>query len=466
MGAGVFKVQPGAVLDGFTIEELLHIGGMAKLWRVSHPGHDGALLMKVPMMREGDDPAAIVSFEMEQMILPRLDGPHVPRFIANGDFSVQPYLVMERVIGTSLLPMLERLPLPADELSVLGARIANALADLHRQHVVHLDVKPSNILLREDGHIVLIDYGLARHMQLPDLMHEEFRLPYGTAPYMAPEQVMGNRNDFRSDQFALGVLLYFFATGTRPFGDPQTLGGLKKRLWRDPPPPRALRPDLPPALQEIILRCLEVNPANRYPGMSHLAADLSDPASVVLTARAEKVRRDPWLAAFRRRFDMPDQFHGKPQAALQRLSQAPIVVVAIDLSEGSESLAQALRLTVRRQLDNAPQARVACVNVIKTHRIALDSSLDEEGRNKRAHRLAQLRQWAAPLGDVALTCHVFEAVSPAEAILDYVRANPVDHIVMGARAASTLRTLLGTVSGQIAAHAPCTVTVVRERVAS
>ena len=466
MTTAVFKLQPGAVLDGFTIEERLHMGGMATLWRVSHAEHDGPLLMKVPMMREGDDPAAIVGFEMEQMLLPRLDGPHVPRFIASGDFSVQPYIVMERVTGTSLLPMLERLPLPADELAALGARIAGALADLHRQHVVHLDVKPSNILMRPDGHIVLIDYGLARHMQLPDLMHEEFRLPYGTAPYMAPEQVMGNRSDFRSDQFALGALLYFFATGTRPFGDPQTLKGLKKRIWRDPEPPRHLRPDLPPALQDIILRCLEVNPANRYPNMAHLAADLADPANVALTARAEKPRRDPWLDAFKRRFDTPDFLHAKPQAALQRLAQSPIVVVAIDLSEGAEALSQALRLTVRRLLDNAPQARVACVNVIKTHRIALDSSIDDAGRNKHAHRLAQLRQWAAPLGDIALTCHVFEAVSPAEAILDYVRANPVDHVVMGARAASTLRTLLGTVSGQVAAHAPCTVTVVRERVSA
>ena len=75
---------------------------------------------------------------------------------------------------------------------------------------------------------MLIDYGLAHHRELPDLMQEEFRLPYGTAPYMAPEQVMGIRSDPRSDLFALGALMYFFATGTRPFGDPQKLKGLKQ----------------------------------------------------------------------------------------------------------------------------------------------------------------------------------------------------------------------------------------------
>ena len=461
--AAPFKLQPGATLDGYTIGEMLHEGGMAQLWGVAHPDIAGPLLMKVPKMRDGDDPAAIVGFEMEQMILPRLSGPHVPHFHANGDFTVQPYIVMERVPGASLLPMLKRLPLSFEEVASLGARIATALADLHRQHVVHLDIKPSNILLREDGTVVLIDYGLARHLQLPDLMAEQFRLPYGTAPYMAPEQVQGERSDFRSDQFALGALMYFFATGTRPFGDPQRMSGLKRRLWRDPVPPRALRPDLPRAMQEIILRCLEVEPARRYPSAAQLALELSDPESVALTTRAEKLKRDPFSAVLKRRFNPDPRPPADPQAALQQLAQAPIIAVAIDLSEGSQALADALRLTVQRLLDNTPQARVACLNVIRTKLLALDATNDEDGRNRHVQRLVQLRHWAAPLAGAAVTCHVLEAVSPADAILEYVRENQVDHVVMGARAASTLRSLLGSVSGQVAANAPCTVTVVRNR---
>ncbi len=461
--AAPFKLQPGATLDGYTIGEMLHEGGMAQLWGVTHPDIAEPLLMKAPKMRDGDDPAAIVGFEMEQMILPRLSGPHVPRFYANGDFSVQPCIVMERVPGTSLLPMLKRLPLPCAEVALIGARIATALADLHRQHVVHLDIKPSNILFREDGTAVLIDYGLARHLQLPDLMAEQFRLPYGTAPYMAPEQVQGERSDFRSDQFALGALMYFFATGTRPFGDPQRMSGLKRRLWRDPVPPRALRPELPKAMQEIILRCLEIEPARRYPSAAQLALELSDLESVALTARAQKLKRDGFSAVLKRRFNPDPRPPSKPQAALQQLAQAPIIAVAIDLSEGSQALADALRLTAQRLLDNAPQARVACLNVIRTKLLALDAASDEEGRNKHVQRLVQLRHWAAPLAGAAVTCHVLEAVSPADAILEYVRENQVDHLVMGARAASTLRSLLGSVSGQVAAHAPCTVTVVRNR---
>lgn len=461
--AAPFRLQPGVSIDGYSVGEMLHEGGMAQLWDVTHPEIEGPLLMKAPKIRDGDDPAAIVGFEMEQMILPRLSGPHVPRFYANGDFSVQPYIVMERVPGASLLPMLKRLPLPFDEVASIGARIATALADVHRQHVVHLDIKPSNILFREDGTAVLIDYGLARHLQLPDLMAEQFRLPYGTAPYMAPEQVKGCRSDFRSDQFALGALMYFFATGVRPFGDPQRMSGLKRRLWRDPIPPRAMRPELPKAMQEIILRCLEIEPARRYPSAAQLALELSDLESVTLTARAGKLKRDPLGVVLKRRFNPDPSPSPEPQAALQQLAQAPIIAVAIDLSEGSQSLADALRLTVQRLLDNAPQARVACLNVIRTRLLALDAASDEDGRNKHVQRLVQLRHWAAPLTGANVTCHVLEAVSPADAILEYVRENQVDHVVLGARAESTVRKLLGSVSGQVAAHAPCTVTVVRNR---
>ncbi len=156
--------------------------------------------------------------------MPRLSGPHVPKFVAAGDFAVQPYIVMERIAGKSLLPRLKKLPLPYAEVADLGVKIATALDALHRQHVVHLDIKPSNIVLRPSGEAVLLDYGLSHHEQLPDLMQEEFRVPFGTAPYMSPEQLKGIRSDPRSDQFALGVLLYFFSTGVRPFGEGETLG--------------------------------------------------------------------------------------------------------------------------------------------------------------------------------------------------------------------------------------------------
>jgi eukaryotic-like serine/threonine-protein kinase len=460
------RLAPGMEIDGFRLVDMVHKGGMARLWSVTRGDLPFPALMKVPMMGAGDDPAAIVSFEMEQMILPRLAGPHVPQFVANGDFATHPYIIMERIAGQSLYPMLNALPRPLDELAALGAKVAIALDSLHRQHVVHLDLKPSNIMFRQSGEAVLIDYGLARHTQLPDLMGEEFRLPYGTAPYMAPEQVMGTRFDYRSDIFALGALLYFFATGKRPFGDPQKLKGLKKRLWRDPWPPRKLRPDMPPAFQEIIMRCLEVNPAWRYPTAAHLAVDLQDLSHVKLTARADKLNRDPWTRVLQRRFN-PDRIEiAAPVATEVQIENAPIVMVAIDLASGCQDLAEALLNATARILENTGNARLACVNILKINRIALDSSLDESGNNKHVQRLVELKNWAANLRlpEGSVTFHVLEAVSPADAILHYARNNLVDHIVMGARAASAMRSLLGSVSAEVASNAPCTVTVVRSRV--
>ena len=206
-------VRPGAVIDGFTIGECVHSGGMATLWSVTRPDITTPLLMKVPRVAEGEDPAAIVSFEMEQMILPRLSGPHVPAFFAAGDFMRQAYVVIEVIPGTTLYGRLGELPLPYGEAGAIAGKIATALADLHRQNVIHHDIKPSSIMFRPTGEAVLIDFGLSHHNQLPDLLQEEFRIPYGTAPYMAPERLLGVRDDPRSDLFSLGVLLVFFHHG-------------------------------------------------------------------------------------------------------------------------------------------------------------------------------------------------------------------------------------------------------------
>jgi serine/threonine protein kinase len=455
-------LRPGLILDGFTIESLFREGGMATLWRVSRPGSSMPLLMKVPKFSEGEDPAAIVSFEMEQMIMPRLSGVHVPQFVAAGDWAVQPYIVMECIPGETLHGRLRELPLPYAEVAEIGTRIATALDDLHRQHLVHLDVKPSNIIFRASGESVLLDYGLSHHDQLPDLMQAEFRLPFGTAPYMAPEQLLGQRGDPRSDLFALGVLLYFFSTGERPFGESETMRGMRRRLWRDPYPPRKLRPDYPPWLQEIVLRCLEVQPAWRYPRAAQLAFDLSHPDQVKLTARSERLQRDPFTTVLRRRFNTDVLRPSVKPALSSQLASAPIVVVAIDIDQESKDLDDALRQAAAQILAAMPSARLACLNVLKQGRITLDTTLDAEGHNKHVDRLVALRHWAGPLKlDERLTVHVVEAVDPAAAILDFASANHADHLLIGARQTSLMRSLLGSVSAKVAAEATCTVTVVR-----
>ena len=142
--------------------------------------------------------------------------------------------------------------------------------------------------------------------------------------------------------------------------------------------------------------------------------------------------------------------------------------VAIDLREGSVALAEALRASVGNVLRTMPGARVACLNVLLDGYITGDAQHDDAGRSSRVQRLAELRHWAAPLAleEGRITFHVLEGSSAAEALLEYAVANGVDHVLMGARANSVLRSVLGSVAGEVAARAPCSVTVVRPREAA
>lgn len=464
-------VEVGQVIDGFKVEAHAHQGGMAHLWRVSKVDDPGAgpLIMKLPRVKGGDDPATVVGFEVEQMIMPTLSGPHVPRFVAKGDLSRRPYIVMERIQGPSLKPRFDAAPLAAQEVVEIGHKVATALHELHRQHVVHLDIKPSNILFRESGEAVLVDFGLSRHDQLPDLLEEEFELPMGTGPYMSPEQIQFIRNDPRSDLFALGVMLYALITGQRPFGAPNNVRGLRRRLYVDPVPPRKLNAQCPPWLQEIILRCLEVKPELRHQSAAQLAFDLLHPEQVPLTARAERMKASGFVHQFRRWFAAMGSEPDEAASATTQTQRCPIVLVALDIQGAEPNLLEAVRVMAHRILQTEAGARLACLTVMRTNRIGMDELVDAQGASKHMNLLVQLKHWARPMAQALnlkkengrLTFHVLEAPDPAVAIIEYVKKNQVDHVVMGARDQGRLRRYLGSVSAQVAAESDCTVTVVR-----
>ncbi len=455
------EVTPGETIDGYLVGEQLHVGGMAIIFRASHPDIPGPVLFKVPKIQDGEDPTVIVGFEMEMMILPRLSGVHVPKVYSVGDYASRPYIAMEFVQGDTLYPTFERSPLPPMEVAAIGVKVATALIELHKQKVIHHDIKPSNIMIRDTGEACFIDFGLSRHREMPDLLEAEFRLPMGTAPYISPEQVRQNRADPRSDIFSLGVLLYHLATGERPFGLPRSQQALKTRLWRDPIPPRKIRKDIPPFLQEIILRCLEVDPAKRFQTPARLAFALQNPDAVLLTERAERMNRDGIINALRRWLRVRALPPPEPQAYAP--NSGSIVLVAVNLDEDLEYLAEAVRVHTERVLGSSGDVRLACVNVLKLSAVFVHDPFDAEGRNIHVQRLVELKDWARPLGLATdkISFHVLEHMDPAEAILEFASKNHADQIVVGAKGRSQMRRFLGSVSSEVAARAPCSVTLVR-----
>jgi nucleotide-binding universal stress UspA family protein len=457
------RVKPGAIVDGFRIGEPIHEGGQGVLYvveRASGGGDGFPLLMKVPRLGPGQPGESVTTYEVERMVLSALEGRHVPRFVAAGDLESQPYLVLERVEGRSLAEFVA--PLPAAEVARLGAAVARALQALHAQGGIHLDLKPSNVILRADGEAVLIDFGLSRHLRYPDLLGEEAHAPVGSAPYVSPEGVLGIRNDPRSDLFSLGVLLYELATGELPYGAPTSSGGLRQRLWIDPIPPRARVPDVPEWLQEVILRCLEPDPAERYPTAAAVADDLERPEQVLVTDRGRRLRP----AGSRRRMARWFRQIRYGQIALGPAAErgARVVLVAIATQHTNEERNEALRAEARRLVRAAPDTRLACVAVIRPASDPAGAALG--ATSQRIRHLVLLRHWTEGL-DLApgqVTHHVIESGDAAEALLDYARRNHVDQVLIGAPPRdAALGGLVGTVAMKVMASAPCTVTVVRQR---
>jgi nucleotide-binding universal stress UspA family protein len=466
------RLAAGEELDGFVLGALLHAGGMADLYRVHYasgrPDPGFPMIMKVPRMAAGESAENIVGFQVEHQMLQVLHGPHVPRFVAAGDLGRTPWLVMEYVPGRTLQQLLDEAaaagqrPGP-DAIARIGRLLAHAAHSLHRQNAVHLDLKPANVMLREGGPAVLLDFGLAWHAHYPDLLAEEMRSAVGSPAWMAPEQVVGMRGDPRSDIFAIGAILYEFATGELPFGAPLTAGGLRQRLWMEPAPPRRHAPQTPPWLQEVILRCLEPEAAKRYPSAAHLAFDLAHPEQVALGPRAGRTEGAPLATQLRRWFRAAGLHYQPSPLPAQRIEEVPIVMVAVPHRDASDATLYSLRQAVQRSLGIRPGARLACVTVVDPVNAA-SVSAEQESQLHRSH-LDRLRLWTQGLAlhGHQVSCHVLESGDVARALLAYAESNAVSLMVLGAATHGVaLQRLVPTVPARVAAEAPCSVLLVKQ----
>ncbi|HSP17509.1 MAG TPA: serine/threonine-protein kinase [Thermoanaerobaculia bacterium] len=259
----------------YHIVEVVGRGGMGSVFRVTDERDRGTYALKVLHAAAGGSSWSLKRFRREAEILGRIAHPAVPKIHDFGVVDDSMYLLTDFIDGTNLRDVIAGSgALPVGEVVRIGSEVADCLNAAHEHGVVHRDMKPHNVMLTRDGQVRLIDFGVARDAAVNATAITATGFTVGTPQYMSPEQFNGVRVDARSDIYSLGVVLFEASTGRLPFhGDTPTALGMK-HVGEPPPHPRALRAEIPMLLNRIILKCLEKNPADRYPTAGDLARDL------------------------------------------------------------------------------------------------------------------------------------------------------------------------------------------------
>lgn len=256
----------GPRLGRYRLERLLGQGGMGQVWLAhaepvgGHPG--GRVALKLLPVELAADQTYRSRFEREAELAARLHDSHIVPIRAHGALDGRLFIEMEYVEGDDLGRVLRTNgPLPPRRAVDIVAQTAAALDAAHRAGLVHRDVKPSNIVVRRDGFVYLIDFGIAHGAGSTALTASG--LAVGTWAYMAPERFTGS-TDARADIYSLGCVLYECLAGTRPFGDTDPARQMHDHLTTPPPSVRALVPGVPVELDRVIARALAKNPDDRY----------------------------------------------------------------------------------------------------------------------------------------------------------------------------------------------------------
>jgi TolB-like protein len=274
----------GRTLGHYRLLEKIGAGGMGEVWRARDERLERDVALKVLLPGTLADEAARKRFRHEALALSKLNHPHVATVFDFDSDGGHDFLVMEYVGGVSLGAHRGEGPLVEAEVIRLGLQLADGLSAAHAESIVHRDLKPANVRLTADGRLKILDFGLAHLTQpageagsaAPTLsapMTQSGAL-LGTIGYMAPEQVRGEKVDARADLWAAGLVLYELATGRRAYPDTGTAPLIHAILNEPVAAPRKVNPRLSAALEAIVLKCVEKDPARRYGSARELAEDL------------------------------------------------------------------------------------------------------------------------------------------------------------------------------------------------
>src|ERR1700730_1456403 len=300
----------GQTMAHYRIVEKLGAGGMGGVCQAEDTKLGRLVALKFLPESRVTDASALERFQREARAASALNHPNICTIYDIAEYQGHPFIAMEYLDGQTLREHILGRTLEADEISKLGIQIAEALSAAHSKGVVHRDVKPGNIVATVNGPVKVLDFGLAKLIgpqggNAPTKSLTETYAVAGTLPYMSPEQLRGRDVDARTDIYALGVVLYEMSTGRRPFTaeiPPQLIDDI---LNSPPPFPHDLNSKLPPKLEEIILKCLEKDPEERYQTAKEIAVDLrrmTSPLSVsqrLVTSRPKRfgrVARFLWAA--------------------------------------------------------------------------------------------------------------------------------------------------------------------------
>lgn len=293
-----------ARISHYELLERLGAGGMGVVYKARDTKLERLVSVKLLRPELVADPERVQRFLHEAKTASGLNHPSITTIHQLGEFEGRHFITMEYVDGENLRDRLQKGPLPVRQILDIGTHVAEGLAVAHAAGVVHRDLKPENVMVRSDGLVKILDFGLAKLLEGEDrsrarlagasagdetLVHPLYGSPgssassseptlpglvMGTVGYMSPEQVRGEPVDARSDVFALGAVLYELASGLKPFGRGSPIEVMHAILKEQPPSLHQRRPDLPAELERLLRKALAKDPEERYQSAKELAIDL------------------------------------------------------------------------------------------------------------------------------------------------------------------------------------------------